>query len=70
MSSFSVTFAEAFAVASAWLTAVTVMLAGDGMTVGAVYNPAAEIVPVLVSPPAMSFTSHVTLVFDVPVTTA
>lgn len=70
MSSFKLTLAEARACASAWLTAVTVTLAGDGRVAGAVYNPAAEIVPALALPPETPSTSHVTLVFVLPVTMA
>jgi len=70
MSSFKLTFAEPLACPSAWLTAVTVTLGGDGKFAGAVYTPAAEIVPALAVPPATPFTSHVTLVFGMPVTMA
>lgn len=70
ISSLRLTLAEALACASAWLTAVTVTFACDGIVVGAVYNPDAEIVPALPLPPAAPFTSHVTLVFALPVTMA
>jgi hypothetical protein len=70
MSSFRLTLAEALARASAWLTAVTVTLAGDGRVAGAVYNPDAEIVPALALPPETPFTSQVTLAFVLPVTMA
>ena len=47
---------------SACETAVTVTVAGFGTFVGAVYIPADEIVPCVVSPPLTPFTSQVTLV--------
>ncbi len=68
------TVAESLADESAWLTAVTVTLGDDGSTVGAVYVavpvPVAAIVPTLEFPPAIKFTSHDTLVFEVPATIA
>ena len=70
MSSFRLTLAEALARASAWLTAVTVTLAGYGRAAGAVYNPDAEIIPALALPPETPFPPQVTLVVDLPVTTA
>jgi hypothetical protein len=70
MSSFSVTLADALSCGATLLTASTVTVAGDGKIAGAVYRPAAEIVPVLTLPPVTPFTSHVTLVFVVPVTLA
>jgi predicted polyphosphate/ATP-dependent NAD kinase len=43
----SMTTADAVALLSALLDAVMVMFGGDGMTLGAVYRAAAEIVPAL-----------------------
>jgi hypothetical protein len=57
-------------VGSATLVAATCTLAGDGKSAGAVYRPAAEIVPVAALPPATPFTLHVTAVFVVFVTVA
>ena len=58
------------AVLSALLDAVTVMVGGEGIALGAVYKPLGEIVPTLALPPATPPTNHVTLLFDVPVTVA
>jgi hypothetical protein len=69
-SSCRVTLADPLALGDATLTAVTVTLAGDASTFGAVYVPLAEIVPALEFPPACPFTSHITAVSDVPVTVA
>jgi hypothetical protein len=70
--SLSVTLAESLADDSAWLTAVTITLGGDGSTVGAVYvavsAPVDAIVPIVEFPPATPFASHDTFVFDVPLT--
>jgi hypothetical protein len=63
------TTAEALAVASATLTAVTVTLE-PGVDAGALYSPPEEIVPVTVFPPVTPFTSHVTAELFVPVTIA
>jgi hypothetical protein len=60
-----VTCAEALLVLCACETAVTVTVAGEGTVAGAVYIPAASIVPCVESPPATPFTCHVTAVFDV-----
>jgi hypothetical protein len=64
------TLAEADLVESAWLVAVTVTVAGEGTTAGAVYSPLPEIVPTVVFPPGMLFTAQFTEVFEVPVTVA
>ncbi len=56
------------AVLSALLDAVTVMVGGEGIALGAVYKPLGEIVPAVALPPATPPTNHVTLLFDVPVT--
>src|SRR6266852_5386873 len=63
-----VTAAKADLVVSAWETAVTVTVAGLGAAAGAVYKPAAVIVPTVAFPPVTPFTCHVTAVFVVPVT--
>ena len=47
---------------------VTVEVAG--MAIGAVYTPAAEIVPDVAEPPATPLTDHVTAVLALPVTVA
>lgn len=70
MSSCNVTLADPLALGDATLTAVTVTVAGDGSTFGAVYVPLVEIVPTLEFPPACPFTSHVTAASVVPVTVA
>ena len=69
-SSLRFTVAEALADESAWLTAVTVTLGGDGSVVGAVYNPEGEMMPSPALPPDAPFTFHVTLVSEAPVTVA
>jgi hypothetical protein len=51
-------------------TAATETVAGLGMELGAVYSPAALIVPTVELPPAVPLTCHVTVVFVVPVTRA
>ena len=58
------------AVLSALLDAVTVMVGGEGIALGAVYKPLGEIVPTVALPPATPPANHVTLLFDVPVTVA
>jgi len=70
MSSLRFTVAEALADESAWLTAVTLTLGGDGNAVGAVYNPEDEMVPSPALPPDAPFTLHDTLVSEAPVTVA
>ncbi len=55
---------------SALLDAVTVMVGGEGIALGAVHKPLDEIVPAVALPPATPPTNHVTLLFDVPVTVA
>jgi hypothetical protein len=62
------TVADADFVESACDTAVTVTVLGFGTFAGAVYSPLEEIVPTVEFPPAWLFTSHMTAVFDVPVT--
>jgi hypothetical protein len=66
----SVTMADPVAVLSVLLDAVTVMVGGEGIAFGAVYNPLGETVPTVAFPPATPFANHVTLLFDVPVTVA
>jgi hypothetical protein len=66
----SVTMADPVAVLSVMLDAVTVMVGGEGIVLGAVYTPLSETVPTLAFPPATPFANHVTLLFDVPVTVA
>ena len=66
----SVTMADPMAVLSVVLDAVTVMVGGEGIALGAVYKPLDETVPTLAFPPATPFANHVTLLFDVPVTVA
>ena len=66
----TVTAAEADFVVSACEMAFTVTVAGLGTVVGAVYNPAVEIVPVVVFPPVTLFTCQVTAVLEDPVTVA
>ena len=63
------TVADALAVTSATLTAVTVTLDAGGAA-GAAYKPPVEIVPVAEPPPATPFTCHVTAAFDVFLTVA
>ena len=53
-------------VGSACDTAVTDTVAGLGTEAGAVYSPLVEIVPIVLLPPIMELTSHVTAVFVVP----
>ncbi len=69
-----VTLAEPLADVSAWLTAVTVTVGGDGSPTGAVYvatsAPLDAMVPDVEFPPATPFTSHVTPAFELPVTVA
>jgi hypothetical protein len=68
------TIAEALACESAWLTALTVTFGGDGRFAGAEYTAVpgafAAIVPTFEFPPGTPLTSHVTVVFEVPVTMA
>lgn len=68
------TLAVSLACGSAWLTAVTVTLGGDGRIAGAVYVAASvpldTIVPTVALPPTTPFTSHETFVSEVPVTVA
>jgi hypothetical protein len=64
------TLADPLAPGAATLVAVTVTLAGDGRSPGAVYSPVFEIVPTVAFPPATPFTLHVTRVSVVPVTVA
>src|SRR5580704_13397942 len=66
----SVTMADPVALLSVMLDAVTVMVGGEGIALGAVYKPIGETVPTLAFPPATPFANHVTLLFDVPVTVA
>jgi len=66
----TVTVAEALFEGSATLVAVTVRVAGDGMTCGAVYSPAFEIVPKWEFPPGTPFTLQLTLGLVVLVTEA
>lgn len=66
----SMTRADPVAVLSALLDAVTVMVGGEGIALGAVYKPLGEIVPALALPPATPPANHVTLFFEVPVTVA
>jgi len=70
MLSISATLADALTCGSALLTASTITVAGEGISSGAVYNPAVEIVPAAALPPVTPFTSHVTLVFAAPATVA
>jgi hypothetical protein len=68
--SVSETTADAAALLSALLSAVTVTVGSEGMAFGAVYKPLGEIVPALTVPPATPPANHVTFLFDVPVTNA
>ena len=70
MPSCNVTMAEARSWGFAWLIAVTVTLAGLGMTVGAVYSPVPEIVPKIEFPATTPFTSQIMVVFAEPEATA
>lgn len=65
-----VTTADAMALLSASLDAVTVTVGGEGIALGAVYKPLGEIVPVVALPPATPPANHVTFLFDTPVTIA
>jgi hypothetical protein len=65
-----VTTADAVALLSALLDAVTVTVRGEGIALGAVYKPLGEIVPAVALPPATPPANHVTLLFEVPVTIA
>ena len=65
-----VTEAEALAVESAALVAVTVTAFGDGGTAGAVWSPAALMVPTALFPPVTPFTAQVMFLFVEPVTVA
>jgi len=62
--------ADAVALLSALLDAVTVTVGGEGIALGAVYKPLGEIVPAVALPPAIPPANHVTLLFEVPVTIA
>jgi hypothetical protein len=64
------TLAAPLADGAATLVALTVTLAGDGKSPGAVYSPALEIVPTVAFPPSTPFTLHATRVSVVPVTVA
>lgn len=70
MSLVTVTCAAAYRVLSAWLVARTSTVAGDGRSAGAVYSPAAEIVPRVALPPATPFTVQETAASVVPLTVA
>jgi len=65
-----VTAAAALFVLSAWLVAWTFTVAGTGRFCGAVYRPAAEIVPTVLLPPGTPFTAQLTAVLGVLVTLA
>lgn len=65
-----VTVALAVALELVAVIAVTVTVFLAGTTAGAVYVPAALIVPVADAPPSTPFTCHATTVFDVPETVA
>jgi hypothetical protein len=65
-----VTGTDADFVGSCTATAVTVTAAGDGTVAGAMYTPAAEIVPMVELPPGTPFTCQVTDVFDALATVA
>jgi hypothetical protein len=66
----TVTDAEAELVGSATLMAAIVTVAGEGTIAGAVYNPLAEILPLVEVPPATPFTDQVTLVSEFVLVTA
>ncbi len=70
ISSWSVTVADALMLGSAALAAEIVTVVVAGRTVGAVYNPFAEMVPRLEFPPVVPSTIHLTFAFEVPVTVA
>jgi hypothetical protein len=59
-----VTTADAMALLSALLDAVTVTVGGEGIALGAVYKPLGEIVPAVALPPATPPTNHLTFLFD------
>jgi len=52
-------------VGSAWLTAVTLTMLGEGTCLGATYAPVVEIVPYFPLPPVIPFTLQVTPLLDV-----
>ena len=60
----SVTAAVSLTCGSTTLTAFTRTIAGEGRLAGALYSPAASIIPTVASPPAMSFTSHFTALLE------
>lgn len=66
----TVTVAAALLVVSAMEIAVTVILAGEGTAVGAVYTPVESILPWVASPPGVPFTCQVTPVLVVLATAA
>jgi hypothetical protein len=66
----TVTDAEADFFGSATLVAAIVTVAGEGKLDGAVYNPLAEILPLVELPPATPFTDQVTLVSEFVLATA
>jgi len=66
----TVTCADPLRLVSASDTAVTVTVKVDEIVDGAVYIPAAEIVPTVEFPPLTPLTCQVTAVFDVLVTVA
>jgi hypothetical protein len=66
----TVTVAEALRAVSAWDTAVTVTVLGDGTVLGAVYSPLESMVPTVVFPPATPFTCQLTAVLLEKVTDA
>lgn len=70
MPSCNVTLADALFFGLAWLTAVTVTLAGLGRTPGDVYMPAEETVPATEFPPGTPFTFQVMVASEDPVTVA
>src|SRR6266436_6616753 len=70
MSLVTVTWAEPDFVGSAMLAAAIVTVALLGKSAGAVYKPAAEIVPTALFPPATPLTLHVTAALLVLVTSA
>lgn len=57
----SVSVADPTDVGYAVLRADTVSVFADGITVGGVYSPLAEMVPTVVFPPAIPLTAHVTV---------
>ena len=66
----TVTALVEFFVESAALTAVTVIVFGEGSAAGAVYAPVVSMVPRAEEPPAALFTDQVTELLLVPVTVA